>query len=112
MPPAEGPASMGLVLGDNVHLQADGAGKVMAMIWRHGVWLPLFGRRRRQVPIGELCSEAAELIAPALNEGANLRVRIVEICPAHLSENGQDAICLSVWGDRDRLARARLDCDA
>lgn len=106
VPPAKAPATFGLVLGDSVHLRADSAGEVTATIARRGLWLPLIGRRERQVSIGHLCPEAARIVAPALQQGADFRVRIVEICPAHLSADGHDNVCLSVWGDRDRLARA------
>ncbi len=107
VPLAESPAKYGLTLGDSVELQADPTGAVTAVFRRKGSWLPLLGRRTRQVPIGQLEPEAADMVAPALRRGTGLRVRVVEICPAHLSAEGQDAICLSVWGDRDRLAQAR-----
>lgn len=107
VPLAESPATFGLTLGDSVELQADPTGAVMAVFRRKGAWLPLLGRRTRQVPIGQLVPEAADMVAPALRCGTDLRVRVVEICPAHLSAEGQDAVCLSVWGDRDRLAQAR-----
>jgi len=105
VPLAEAPASFGLTLGDSVELHADPTGSVTAVFWRKGPWL--LGRRARQVPIGQLLPEAADMVAPALRHGNGLRVRVVEICPAHLSAEGQDAVCLSVWGDRDRLAQAR-----
>lgn len=107
VPLAESPATFGLTLGDAVELQADPAGAVWATYRRKGAWLPLLGRRTRQVAIGQLEPEAADMVAPALRRGTGLRVRVVEICPAHLSAEGQDAVCLSVWGDRDRLAQAR-----
>lgn len=107
VPLAESPAKFGLTLGDSVELQAEPSGAVVAVYWRRGPWLPLLGRRERQVPIGQLVPEAADMVAPALRHGTDLRVRVVEICPAHLRAEGQDAVCLSVWGDRDRLARAR-----
>jgi len=107
VPLAKSPATFGLTLGDSVELQADPTGAVTAVFWRKGPWLPLLGRRARQVPIGQLVPEAADMVAPALRRGTELRVRVVEICPAHLSAEGQDAVCLSVWGDRDRLAQAR-----
>jgi hypothetical protein len=107
VPLAETPATFGLTLGDSVELQADASGAVTAVFWRKGRWSSLFGGRARQVPIGQLVPEAADMIAPALRYGTDLRVRVVEICPAHLSAAGQDAVCLSVWGDRDRLVRAR-----
>ncbi|WP_333828115.1 hypothetical protein [Pararhodobacter sp.] len=107
LPLAKAPPSFGLTLGDSVDLRADTKGTVTALFWRKGFWLPLIGQRGRLVPIGQLAPEAAELIAPALRQGADLRVRVVEICPAHMSARGQDAICVSVWGDHDRLAQAR-----
>ncbi|KPQ06626.1 MAG: hypothetical protein HLUCCA12_10090 [Rhodobacteraceae bacterium HLUCCA12] len=107
LPAAETPPSLGLELGDAVELEAEAEGTVRASIWRHGMWLPLVGRRARRVPLGHLRPEAAELVAPALSQGTDLRVRVVEICPAHLSEDGRDYVCLSIWGDRDRLRRAR-----
>ena len=107
VPLAQTPTAFGLTLGDSVELHAGPSGEVVAVYSRKGRWLPLLGRRSRPVPIGQLEPEAADIVAPALRNGNELRVRVVEICPAHLRAEGDDAVCLSVWGDRDSLARAR-----
>ena len=64
----------------------------------------LFGLRPGgPVRIGALSAQAQELLLPALETGAHLRVRIVELVPSHLAPGGQARIAVSVWGDPDRL---------
>ncbi len=60
----------------------------------------------RPVRIGTLNGQASRLLAPALETGAALRVRVVELIPPHMAPGGRTRIAVSVWGDPDRLVRA------
>lgn len=48
---------------------------------------------------GVLGAQASDILRPALRKGARLRVRIVELEPAHLSADNQSRLYISVWGD-------------
>ena len=48
---------------------------------------------------GKLGDQASALLKPALQIAAHLRLRIVEIEPAHLNKNGQSKLYISVWGE-------------
>jgi len=97
----------GISLGDSLRLEEDESGGICVLFCRRGSWLGLIGRQGRWLRLGSLCEEASSLIAPALRDGIGFRVRVVEISPAHLSATDRDALHLSVWGDRVRLARAQ-----
>lgn len=97
----------GISLGDAMRLEEDESGEICVCFHRRASWLALIGRPARWLRLGHLCEEAGQLIAPALRDGVELRVRVVEISPAHLSGRDRDALHLSVWGDRTRLARAQ-----
>lgn len=97
----------GVSLGDALRLEEDESGEISVSFLRRASWLALIGRPARWLRLGQLCEEAGQLIAPALRDGVELRVRVVEISPAHLSASDRDALHLSVWGDRARLARAQ-----
>ena len=49
--------------------------------------------------LGYLGDHTKALLMPALEIGAQLRVRIVELDAGHLRTNGCDRIAISVWGD-------------
>ena len=55
------------------------------------------GKQRRR-HLGYLEPDVAEWIAPALERQVALRVRIVEIEPAHARTDGLDQVLVSVWG--------------
>lgn len=57
------------------------------------------------VRIGALSAPARDLLGPALEMGAPLRIRIVELVPTHLAPDGRARVAVSVWGDPDRLRR-------
>lgn len=61
-----------------------------------------FGQPRRK-HLGYLEPEVAKKIAPAIEKQVVLRVRIVEIEPAHARADGIDQISISVWGAADAL---------
>jgi len=52
-----------------------------------------------QVRIGALGLEARDLLAPAVEAGMPLRVRIVEMAQAHLAPDGRARVAVSVWGE-------------
>ena len=66
--------------------------------------LPFGLGRPRRKHLGYLEPEVAEKIAPAIEKQALLRVRIVEIEPAHARPDGVDQISISVWGEPRCLA--------
>ncbi len=61
--------------------------------------LPFGLGRSRELVAGTLGQQATDLLRPALQISAHLRLRVVEIEPAHLSSNGQSQLYISVWGD-------------
>lgn len=60
--------------------------------------LPFGLGKPRRKHLGYLEPDVAEWIAPALERQVALRVRIVEIEPAHARTDGLDQILVSVWG--------------
>ena len=66
---------------------------------------PLFGLipRWREGLIGHLGELAAEIVAPSLDHGDMLRVRIVALVPEYLANGGPPEVHLSVWGDPRHL---------
>lgn len=52
-----------------------------------------------ELVLGYLGNQATAILRPALERYAYLRVRIVEILPAHLSASGNASLFISVWGD-------------
>jgi len=58
-----------------------------------------------RVRIGALGPEARDLLAPAIEAGKPLRVRIVELAQAHLAPDGRARIAVSVWGEPGWLSR-------
>ncbi|PZX41212.1 hypothetical protein LY56_02415 [Roseinatronobacter thiooxidans] len=96
----------GVTLGQTVHLKCEKDHRVAAFVklpvrWTFG----LGGTRLRQ--LGYLPVEAAEFVTPALERHAVLRVRIVELEPAHARTEGVDQVCVSVWGQPADLKPAR-----
>ena len=90
-------AGSGVVLGQTVHLKCDKDHQVAAFVTLPTRWPFGLGKARfRQ--LGLLPLKAAEMIKPALERQASLRVRIVEMEPAHARIDGVDQVSLSVWG--------------
>jgi hypothetical protein len=93
----------GIGLGDPVQLLQEGDANIAAF-----VMLPSrapFGLgRSRIVRAGYLGNQAKALLWPAFEKDVQLRVRIVEICAAHLAADGVDRIFISVWGDPADIA--------
>lgn len=84
--------------------QADGT--VAAFARRPSRWTYLFWPERT-VRIGTLNEDAAMLVRPALETGIGLRVRIVELHPAHLTTDRRARISVSVWGGAAKTAGSR-----
>ena len=83
-----------------LRLQADGT--VAAYARRPSGWASVFWGER-PVRIGMLTEDAAMLVRPALETGIVLRVRIVELHPAHLTTDRRARISVSVWGAVTRI---------
>ena len=96
-------AQSGLSIGDKVEmrpLQAGGIG-VFATLRRR--WLGLFPRRVDML-LGELAESAGDVVAPALEHGEALRVRIVDLTPEHLAPDSTPELHVSIWGDPAHMA--------
>lgn len=97
----------GLSMGDKAEarLMPDGRVAIFAIIRK-----PLAGiiPWRRRAYLGHLGPIAAQIMTPALIEGAPLRLRVVMLTPEHLAGSGQPEIHVSIWGD-PRLLTPFLD---
>ena len=95
-------ARTGLSIGDAARLDRleDGKVGVFARLRR-----PILGliRRRREGLIGHLGPMAEEIVAPSLAHGDDLRVRIIDLTPEHLSNGYPPEVYISVWGDPRHL---------
>jgi hypothetical protein len=87
-----------------LRLQADGS--VVAFARRPSRWIPFWGEARL-IRIGVLAEDVAMLLRPVIKAGIVLRVRIVELHPAHLTTNRLARISVSVWGPRSEIAGLR-----
>lgn len=94
--------SSGIVPGQNVELEVTAERKIQVYANLPSRWPFGLGKPRRQC-LGFLHPEATQLLLPALDVEATLRVRIVEVEPAHARPDGVDRVCISVWGDPDDL---------
>lgn len=65
--------------------------------------LPFGLGRPKIVSIGKLESQATHILHYYLEHKAKLRVRIIEIEPAHISSTGNTTIYVSVWGNSDKI---------
>ena len=83
-----------------LRLQADGT--VAAFAQRPSSWCTLF-RSLRPVRIGVLHEEAGDILRPIMDTGTTLRVRIVELQPAHLAVDRRARISVSVWASVTRI---------
>ncbi|ATX67113.1 hypothetical protein [Roseinatronobacter bogoriensis] len=87
----------GVTLGQDVALEYDQQNRVAAFVKLPARWSFGFSRNKRK-QLGYLGPDAAMLITPALERQAPLRVRIVELEPAHAREEGIDQVSVSIWG--------------
>ena len=88
----------GLSMGDPAELRLlpDGRVGVLARVRRP--WAGLVPMRRMAV-LGHLGPIAAQIVTPALLDGAPLRLRVVSLTPEHLAGSGPPEVFVSIWGD-------------
>jgi hypothetical protein len=89
-----------------VELRPQAEGTVVAFARRSSGWFPFWGEAR-PVRIGVLTEDAAILLRPVLETGIGLRVRIVELHPAHLTTDQRARISVSVWGPGSKMGESR-----
>jgi hypothetical protein len=89
-----------------VELRLEVDGTVAAFVRRPSGWTSVFWGER-PVRIGMLTEDAALLARPALETGIVLRVRIVELHPAHLTTDRRARISVSVWGGVVKMTAPR-----
>lgn len=94
----------GLCIGDSaeLHLSETGDLAISANVRRRFLGILPY---RRQEQLGHLGPVVARILAPALQDGHPLRVRIVGITPEHLSGDRSPEVHVSVWGDPKHLTR-------
>jgi len=92
--------------GDAVNLYLQEDGKIVAT-YMVPSRLPFGLGGPVELVLGYLGHQATEILRPTLERYAHLRVRIVEIEPAHLSPSGSASLFISVWGDPTFLMSAR-----
>ena len=88
--------------GDAVDLRLQDEGTIIAILALSSR-LPFGLGQPRKLLAGHLGQKASELLTPALERKAHLRVRVVEVEPAHLSRTGQSYLYISVWGSPQDL---------
>lgn len=95
-------ARTGLSIGDPAWLDrlTDGRVGVFAQVRQ-----PFLGVIPRQRPacLGHLGPMAEEIVSPSLAHGDDLRVRIIDLTPEHLSNGYPPEVYISVWGDPRHL---------
>lgn len=87
----------GLSLGDAVELALDEQGKVIVRAMVRESVLGIF-RRTRLRTLGHLAPVVDRGLAPLLETGHALRVRVVGLTPEHLSGTHPPEVFISVWG--------------
>lgn len=87
----------GLSLGDTVALSLDAQGRVIVTAVVRQRVLGIFGRTRLR-SLGHLGPVIDRLLVPLLDNGQELRVRVVGITPEHLGADNGPELFVSVWG--------------
>jgi hypothetical protein len=87
-----------LSMGDAVvpRLLPEGLVGIWARVWRP--WMGIVPMWREGY-LGHLGPVASQILAPALENGPSLRMRVVMLTPEHLAGAGLPEIHVSVWGD-------------
>lgn len=88
----------GIVPGQPVELECHAERELAVVVTSPSRWSFGLGKPKRRI-LGYLHPEASAMIMPAIEKAASLRVRIVEIEPAHARMEGVDQISVSVWGE-------------
>lgn len=86
----------GIVPGQPVELECHAERKLAVVVTSPSRWSFGLGKQKRRI-LGYLHPEASAIIMPALERSASLRVRIVEIEPAHARTEGMDQVSISIW---------------
>lgn len=92
----------GLSIGDGADLARLPEGGIGIFATVRHPFLGLIPIRRRAC-IGHLGPVAEALVAPSVDEGDPLRVRIVGVNPEHLAREAPPEVHISVWGDPRHL---------
>lgn len=101
----------GVTLGQDVRLEYDQENRVAAFVTLPARWSFGFTKNRYK-QLGYLGADAATLISPALERQAPLRVRIVELEPAHARGEGIDQVSVSIWGEPSDLQQLQHEQSA
>lgn len=91
-----------MIPGQPVELECHAEQKLAVFVRLPLRWSFGLGRPKRRI-LGYLHPEASAILMPAIEKSASLRVRIVEIEPAHARPEGVDQISISVWGEPEDL---------
>ena len=85
--------------GDPAHLIIDADFSISVWCKRPAKFKFGFGRPKLS-RIGVLEGYESQLIRPALEKNAEMRVRFVEVEPPHINKHGRTTIYISVWGNK------------
>jgi hypothetical protein len=91
-----------LAIGDRAWLDRQPDGKIGVFAEVRHLLLGVFPRKRPAL-LGHLGPVAEEIVAPSLAHGDQLRVRIIDLVPEHLSNGYPPEVYISVWGDPRHL---------
>jgi hypothetical protein len=92
-----------LVIGDIAWLDRLPDGRIGVFAKVRQPFLGIIPRQRAAL-LGHLGPVAEEIVAPSLEHGDPLRVRIIDLVPEHLANGYPPEIYISVWGDPRHLA--------
>lgn len=95
-------ARTGLSIRDTAWLDRLSDGRIGVFARIRQPFLGLIPHHRTAL-LGHLGPLAEEIVAPSLAHGDDLRVRIIDLMPEHLSNGFPPEVCISVWGDPRHL---------
>ena len=105
------PSQLRLNIGDPAELSLGESGEVTVSVTRQKRDL-LLRRKTRSVKLGLLEAAAAARVTAALRAGEPVRVRIVNISPAHLTADRTESVHVSVWAEESHGARPMTESAA
>ena len=88
----------GLSIGDTAWLEQAEDGRIRVFARLRDRVLGIVPRQRIGL-VGHLGPLARDIVAPSLAHGDDLRVRIIDLVPEHLSNGHPPEVYVSVWGD-------------